>query len=289
MLGAEHLLRLRASGTEFTSASVLPRVAQSLAGKDPHELCKAMEHEDVQGLLVGRSTNPEAGEDATVAERLAAYGYVPGLRAVVLAPEAALYVGDPLQQLSQGSRRALAGVARGLLKGLRPPRIASFPEPLRRVRNLEVMVMLRHRGTPRLWRSARGSSIARASITASVTARRRWAEREHSMGGSLDRLLPELDVEVSLLQEDGTLAVRHVGFVNRVFTPAHGVAYERAGAWRYFLPEATRKWGGDIAVKAYEKLFADDDMSPDSLQRDDLRLYRLVVIELARSPAASAD
>lgn len=149
------------------------------------------------------------------------------------------------------------------------------------------MVLLREEGSPRLWRSARGSSIARALVLATVKARERWIERERAMGAPLDVVLPRLDVEVSLLLEDGTLGARDRAFVERVFTSAHGVAYEQRQSWRYLLPETTRQEGGGSAVRAYERLFAQNGLPPSTLESPSLRLYRLVVDPLSTSPSTT--
>jgi len=105
------------------------------------------------------------------------------------------------------------------------------------------------------------------------------------MGGPLDAQLGALDVEVYLLDEDGTLGARSPAFIERVFGPAYGVAFEHLGSWRYLLPVATRERGGGSAVRAYAALFEDSDMEPDSLSREDVRLYRMLARLLARSPA----
>jgi hypothetical protein len=180
-------------------------------------------------------------------------------------------------------------VARSIVEGARPPRISSFPEPLRRLRNVEVMVLLRERGQARLWRSARGSSLARALVTAAVVARQRWEEREQAMGGPLEEALPNITVEVVRLSEDGTLGARSESFVERVFTPEHGVAYERRGTWHYQLP-GTRPDEPGAAYAAYVELFTDNGLEPEALSRSDVRPYRLVATPLAASdPGAGSD
>lgn len=281
----EDLLRLGGKGTDLVMASEIAPLAEALAGRDPHALLDAMDGAEVGALLADGRGGGDLGEDPTLAVQLAAYGNVEGLAADYLAPAAALYLPSSVQRIEPPLDEALATVARGILEGSRPPRISSFPEPLRRMRNVEVMVMLRDRGRARLWRSARGSSIARALVTASSVARQRWQEREQAMGGPLDRRLPHMDVEVVLLEEDGTLGVRTPSFIERAFTPDHGVAYERRGAWRYLLPEATRSVGGGSPVQAYRVLFGEHGLEEDAFERADLRLYRLVARLLARSPA----
>ena len=148
--------------------------------------------------------------------------------------------------------------------------------------------MLLQGDAPRLWRSARGSSIAGALVSAAKAARERWIERERAMGGRLDDLLPTLDVQVSLLLDDGTLLSRDPGFIDRAFTPVHGVAFESKGAWQYLLPDATRSLGRGSAVRAYQKMFEKEGMRANSFQRPDQRLYRLAVVELARSIAPTS-
>ncbi len=254
-----------------------------LGEADRGALAPAMRTAGIDALLVAAGPRVEE-RDVPLRVALAAYQSVQDLRAVYLAPAYALY--EPAVSTDLGeAAAALPRVARRILEGRTPPRIARFPEPLRRIRNVEVMVLLRDRGRARLWRSARGSSVARALVTATVVARQRWQEREGALGGPLEDRLPLLDVEVSLLEEDGTLGVTTPTFVERVFFDEHGVAYERPGAWRYLLPEATRRAGDGSAVAAYQKLFRDNALPPDSFGRPDLRFYRLVVTELGVSPA----
>ncbi|MAQ19838.1 MAG: hypothetical protein CMN30_34175 [Sandaracinus sp.] len=271
---------VRVEGTELVEPTPL---AEALAGTDGVALARAMADSGIDALLV------EAGEDApeegaTVEQALAAYRHVPGMRGVYLSPTAALYEPSASAELGEVAE-ATARVARRILSGTPPPPITSYPEPLRRIRNVEVMVLLRDFGTARLWRSARSSSIAAALNIATTAARQRWRERQQALGGPLSDRLPGLDVEVSILEEDGTLGAVTPAFIERVFGSEHGVAYERPGAWRYLLPDATRREGEGSAVKAYEALFLDNALPVDSLGRRDLRFYRMVVTELGRSTA----
>lgn len=289
IVGDLALERLGGPGADLVPADRDPAVRRALDGSDPAALAAALRRAGFRGVLAdGRQPPQLRGEDwarATLRRRLAAYGSLPPLRAVHVAPAAALYVLEEPFTLEPRIESALAHVARRLLEGARAPRIQSFPEPLRRLRNVEVMVLLRQGDSPRLWRSARGSSIARALITAAVVARRRWTERQSAMGGPIDAALPTLDVEVAALLEDGTLGSTAPAFVDRAFTPVHGVAYERKGKWRYLLPDATQRHGRGSAVRAYARLFTDNGLETDSLDRSDLRLYRLVAMPLARSVA----
>lgn len=262
-----------------------PALQRALDGVDEAAFDQALVQKHVDGVLAAFKP---IGQARTISERLRALEPVRGLRGDYLTATWALYVPDPLQKLAPTLQTAIATVARGLIAGQRAPRVTSFPEPLRRVQNVEVMVLIRRDGRALLWRSARGSSIARSLLTAGQMARRRWIEREQALGGSLDRLLPKLEIEVALLHEDGTLGERNAAFVDRAFTKDHGVAYERRGSWHYLLPDATQHDGHGSAAKAYAKLFEDNGLPAASLERADLRLYRMLVTTLATSPATEA-
>lgn len=275
---------LRPDGASLITADALPDVAHALAGSDVERLLAALERSRLDALLI----EPVVPASTTsLRASLGSYRHIEGLRGLYLSREAALYGRDAVQEIAPLHREAVAVVARRLIAGARPPNVSSFPEPLRRVRPVEVMVLLRQRGRARLWRSARGSSIASALITAAVIARQRWQEREQAMGGPLDQWLPRLDVEVALLEEDGTLGERDPAFIDRVFFEGHGVGYERKGAWRYLLPDTTREEGKGQASRAYRKLFVDDGLPADSFERHELRLYRLMVQRVAVSAATA--
>jgi len=271
-------------GTEVVLASdaVTTALALEPPDGDARPLAEALDGMDAWGLLV--ETRPP-GNERDVLGRLATYQRTPPLRAVYLTPNEALYTRDLESADALPDGELLARVARGILEGRSAPPMALFPEPLRRMRSVEVMVLLRANGTARLWRSARGSSIARALITACVVARERWHERAQALGGPLDGQLSRLDVEVALLHEDGTLSEPSESFIDRVFTPVHGVAFERTRSWRYYLPDATRERGGGSAVAAYSALLIENGHEPSVLGEAQLRLYRLVVTNLGRSPA----
>jgi len=263
-------------------------LASELDGHDEAALMEAMEREGVGAIVVAHGASAADESDARpLRERLASYDALERFACVYLTPEAALYVPRTELVLPPILSGALAHVARAIVANAAVPRVQSFPEPLRRIRNVEVMVLLSDGDRPRLWRSARGSSVARALITAATVARQRWTERETAMGGSLARVLPTLDVSVHVLEEDGTLGSRAHPFIESAFRPGHGVAFEHRGNWHYLLPEATRERGHGSAVEAYEALLSDQDMPPESLDRPDLRLYRSVARRVAISPAPS--
>lgn len=278
--GEPDLGRLAGDGTELVSVRDLPALQRALEGTDPAAVGRAMDGAGLAGLLVDtRDAGGEGGGD-DVAARLRRYDHVPGLVGEYLAPAAALYLRREPVDTPPPLDAALAGVARGILEGKRPPKLQSFPGPLRRIRDVEVMVLLRQGARPRLWRSARGSSLARALVTAAVVARDRWQEREGAMGGSLDVVLPELTIEVSLLIDDGTLGDDDPAFLERALAKPHGAGYERKGTWRYLLPERMPS----SAMDAFERLFRENGLSPEQAWgRPDVRLYRLVVHPLARS------
>jgi hypothetical protein len=287
VVGGTELLRVRAEG-----ATLVPEARSGLTelldGNDERAFTDALTHAGFGAILADERAGGELGDAPTLRDRLTHFGSFDTLAGDYLTPTAALYVLRTDLVIDPPLDEALAHVARAIVAGASPPRVQSFPEALRRIRNVEVMVMLEDRGHPRLWRSARGSSIARALLTAAVVARQRWREREAAMGGSIDVVLPTLDVSVYLLDEDGTLGSRSPTFVERVFTPAHGVAFDHRGTWRYLLPDATREEGEGSAVRAYRALFLDSDLDEDSLSRDDVRAYRMLARRLAVSPAPIA-
>ena len=275
VVGGEELLRLQARGTELVAVAQTPELDKALQGEDDRAVAQAMQRAQVQALLV--DAQPGVVPDRyRLGAKLARYQHFEALQGAYLAPEATLYVLDPVRDWSPALRAGMAEVARRMVGGALPPRVRSFPEVTRRMEPAEVMVLLRNDSRARLWRSARGSSFARALLTAAEVARQRWMERETAMGGPLDRLLPRMQVEVALLQDDGELGSRDESFVNRVVLPVHGVAYEHKGAWRYLLPEATH--GPSLTpAKAYAKLFTDDGLPDDSLGSRELRPYRMAV------------
>ncbi|MFO0681689.1 MAG: hypothetical protein U0234_06545 [Sandaracinus sp.] len=292
VLGAPDLLRLHPEGSTFVTEPELSELSATLDGTDDRLFARMLTSEGIAAVLVDGRQPPAIaeGETPTVRQRLAHYAGFEALACEHLAPTAALYTPRTNLVIDPPLDEALAHVARAVLRGTPSPRVSSFPEPLRRIRNVEVMVMLEDRGHPRLWRSARGSSIGRALLTAAVVARQRWSERQSAMGGPIDRVLPTLDVSVYLLDEDGTLGARSAPFIETAFTdlpgmPEHGVAFDHRGTWRYLLPDATREQGEGSAVRAYRSLFADSDMDEDSFERDDVRLYRMLARRLAISRA----
>ena len=281
--GSASFRSLSPDGTEMVPIDRFPDLAKAVAGDAPKAVREALQRHRIEVLML--KPDATAFAPTSVGAQLASYARVPELRGVYLSRAAVIYASDPVDQLPDAQRQATAVVARALIGGARPPKPASFPDELRRVRPVEVMVLLRRGGRPRLWRSARGSSIASALVTAAVVARQRWQEREQAMGGMLDDLLPSMDVEIALLEDDGTIGDRDPAFIDRVFEEEHGVGYERKGAWRYLLPDATEHAGRGRASRAYRKLFVDDGLPAESFERSELRLYRLLVRSLAISPA----
>lgn len=285
VLGAADLLTIPAVDATLIPAESAPMRA-ALQSEDEAALVAAMNEAGARAILAEWAATTDGSERSNQA-RLQRYDAFAQLGCVYLTPRVALYELRDALQIPPLLSGALAHVARVVVAGGAVPRVQSFPEPLRRIHNVEVMVLLSQGGTPRLWRSARGSSIARALLTAAVVARQRWNERESAMGGPLARVLPTLDVRVDLLDEDGTLSARDQPFIDRAFSPTHGVAYEHRGNWHYLLPEATRERGEGSSFRAYTSLLSDGDLPPEGLQRSDVRLYRSLARVVAESPAPS--
>jgi len=300
-LHAADLAPAGSAGTAFVRESSLPPIAAALAGSDASALCTALTDAGLSGLLIATATNgsttsapatakPLAMKKPSLIQQLAHYAHVDGLQGVYLSRSVALYTLDPLRSWSPALRAGLAQVARRLVGGAAPPRLSSFPESVRRLEPVEVMVLLRSGDTPRLWRSARGSSFARALLTAASVARQRWIERANALGGRLGDVLPTLTVELSLLQDDGEIATRNDAFADQVIMPEHGVGYEYKGTWHYLLPEAAHGQG-QTPSRAYKQLFQDDGLPEDSLKHPEVRPYRVAVqrIEVSEPQPAAED
>lgn len=255
-------------------------LSSALRGTDAELLAEKLSAE--KGAALALAAQPSA---PGLAGKLGAMEHVPGLRALALSPERVLVAPHREPELTLRERDALAYVARALLHGAREPALGSFPPSLRRVERVEVMVLLRERGEARLWRSARSTSIARALLTAARVARERWRERESAMGGPLTRRLLDLDVEVSLLSEDGVLLSRAADFVNRAITAQHGVGFEYKSDWHYLLPDDVPRRGHGSAQRALVALLNDRGFQPAVLGESALRLYRFVALTLGISKA----
>ncbi|MET0386960.1 MAG: hypothetical protein ABW321_13425 [Polyangiales bacterium] len=264
---------LKPNGTELVALASLPQLTAAIEGADRDALVAAISASRVQGILLDVE---QAAERRGLLHELADYARVPGLQGAYLDRHAALYMLDPVRVWSPQLRAGLAHVARRLVAGEAQPRMDSFPEVVRRLDSVEVMVLLRSGEHARLWRSARGSSFARALLTATSVARQRWIERSAALGGKLEQMLPTLQLELSLLQDDGEIGTRSEAFVDLVTKPEHGVGYERKGGWHYLLPDVTHK-GGRKPSSAYRQLFKDDGLPVESMEHRDLRMYRLAV------------
>ncbi|MDB4972947.1 MAG: hypothetical protein JWN48_1288 [Myxococcaceae bacterium] len=279
-----------ADGVELRCTGVRLESARSLAGPlgatEGEALAAALRKVKGSAIAVVPQQAPGTGSPAPqpLSDQLAMLQHVPSLRAVLLSPELAVYVPAREVELSFAEREALAYVARVLFRGAREPSVASFPAALRRVERVEVMVMLSQRGEPRLWRSARGTSIARALLTATRVARERWREREQAMGGPLAKRLIELDVEVALLSEDGYLLRTQRSFVDRAITAMHGIGFDYRTAWHYLLPRDVRKRkGGPFAALSAQ--ITEQGLPLSILGESDTRVYRFVPLTLGLSRA----
>ncbi len=283
VVGDRDLARVEAEGAELVEARRVRGLEAALSGTDEEELERVMRREAIGGLMIDlRGQGPRRPQ--SLRDRLRACEQMSLLSGAYLTPMAALYVRWRGVRLTPELGAIVARAARQIVGGSTLPPMRSFPEPLRRSQNVEVMVMLRQGERPRLWRSARGGSIARALITAASVARERWVDRETAMGGSIDERLPSMSVEVYLLEEDGTLGDRTNGFMERMFGPHHGVAFEDRGSWHYLTPEATVERGRGSVRRAYLELFDDQGYTRESWDRPDLRFYRLVARPVGTSP-----
>jgi hypothetical protein len=286
-IGGSDLERLASGDTRVRRASDLRGAEAALAGGDGRALSALLRAAGIARVVVDARRASAVPAGGRVSARLASLERVEGFRGRLLSPVAGIYDTSEPHDVSRTIGDAMARVARELLVGARAPRFGSFPEIVRRPRGfVEVLIVVREHGAPKLWRSSRGSSIARGLLTAAQVARGRWAEREQALGGPIETVLSHCEVELALIDEDGTIEEGSTSFIDRVITPVHGVGYERRGAWRYHLPEQVHRSPGVTGVRGFERLFDEFGVAPtEGFARRDLRLYRLVVTPLGRSPA----
>lgn len=261
------------AGVSWDAADAHPEVQEAVRGTDPDRLRSALQDAGLVGLWVEAKPRGSWDPELPLEQRFAAAGVIRGFRGDTLTSEGLLYVIDRTEWPVVLADRVLGRAARSILEGSEPPPVEDFPEELRQQQPVEVLVLLRGPRGPRLWRSARAESIAEGLITASVAARQRWEERSETMGGPLGERLDELDVEVALLFDDGTIDPRAVSLIDALVKPVHGVAYEQPTRWRYLLPRATL--GAGSPTEAFRKLFVENGLPEDSFERRDLRLYRI--------------
>jgi hypothetical protein len=282
------------------------RIAQVLLVDGARVQCERVSSRDLAplgpdwaGLPIGEAVARLAAQKATalglvpgagswqgpLLPQLAALQHVSGLRGVALAPEFSSYTAAREPKLSARESDALAYVARALFRGAREPNVSSFPSSLRKVESVEVIVTLSERGRPLLWRSVRGTSIARTMLTAVRVARDRWRESEHSKGGPLEKRLLSLDVEVGMLSEDGTLASLKKAFVDDAITKQHGLGFDFRNDWHYLSPAEVLTRGKGSAYAALQSLMSDKGLAAGALNDPNLRVYRFVPITLGVSKA----
>ena len=274
------------AGTVWLTPPDVPAAALDATGADPLAASAALRAAQVRGIYVplDDGPTPRAREDAPLAARFRALEYVPGFEGRLLARKFALYA--PVAPVTiDDLGPVLARAARTLLGGAPPPPDRIVPAALLAPQEVELLVMLREDGAPRLWRSAKGPTLISALVTASQAARARWTERAGAMGEDLDDALPRLDVEVALMVRDGTFVSRDPGFIAQATTPGHGVGFEQVGSWHYTLPAATRRAGDGAA--ALRALFVSNGLPADDFSAPQLRLYRFVVRTIARSRATT--
>lgn len=271
-------------GLSWVDAPEDTELGRALRASDASQSQAALERAGVTTLLLDLSVARHAPR-TSVLGGLAAFRVVDGFRTIHLSPEYVLAERFEMPSLSERERDALARVARQILAGSQPPRLAQFPPSLRAPHPAEVLLMLRRpTGELALWRSARSSSLASGLLTAVGVARQRWDARTSALGGSLADELPRFTVEVALLVDDGTLGSHARGFLDQAITTEHGVAYDDPSVWRYLLPEAEERVRADSGSSAFRALFRDNQLREDAFDRDDLRLYRVRVVPLSRSP-----
>ncbi len=163
VVGGSDLVRLASPGATLVPEQDAAALTPLLDGRDERAFTDALTDAGFGAVLVdGRGVREEIEDPArgpTVRERLVHYAGFETLACEYLADAAALYEPRTGLVIEAPLDEALAHVARAVLSGVRSPRVSSFPEPLRRIRNVEVMVMLEDRGHHGAERRAVGRGV----------------------------------------------------------------------------------------------------------------------------------
>ncbi len=268
---------LHVDGTSWPAPESPSIIAAALVRDHSDDFVRALERGHIAGVLVARGS----AEPSTVWGALRNFAAVEGLRGVFVSEDVAYYELDPNPTVDAIYGLALATVSRRMLEGADAPQERSFPEPLRVARAAEVLVALRDGQTDRMWRSARGTSIANALLVATAALKTRWQERASAMGESLPSAMRHLNVVVSMMNDDGTLESQAGRTLDVAITDAHGVGYSDRSDWKYALPHAVRQAGG--GRNALRHLLEEAHESETTLLRADVRVYRFTVTEVGVS------
>ncbi len=107
------------------------------------------------------------------------------------------------------------------------------------------------------------------------------------MGGPLSKSLLELDVEVTLLSEDGTLLGTQSSFLNAAVKAEHGVGFDYRTSWHYVLPRDMPRQGGPS--KALSSQLKEQGLTMAALAQTDARVYRFLPLPLGISRAPTSE
>lgn len=267
-------------GTRFETIRDDSPLGAALASADPSVGRRAFDAARLHALVIDVARARLAPASSCLG-RLGRFESVEGFRTIALETGRILVEPFDLPVLSDEEKAALPRVARQILAGGTPPRLSQFPAHLRAPVTVEVLLALRQQnGELSLWRSARASSIASGLLTATRVAMERWNAREENLGGSLGAALHNVDVEVALLVDDGTIVTRADGFIDQVIGPTYGVAFDQPSSWHYLLPESPERRRAGSGSAAFRALFVDRRGRPDGISDRSIRLYRVRVLTL---------
>lgn len=275
-------------GARIERVEAASAFGRALVAAETDPIRDAFEAAGIRTLVLEIAAVGSAPE-ASFVGRIARYGFVPGFHTVLL--EAGRLVVEPfdLPSFTDAERAAAPRVARQILLGGTPPRISQFPARLRAPVPVEVLLALRRRdGGLALWRSARATSIASGLLTTTRVAMERWEARRENLGGSLADAVRAGDVEVAILVDEGTIATRAPGFVDRVVGPGFGVAYDDHSSWHYLLPDAPARVAARTGSAAFAALFEDTQRRTTSIDDPGIRLYRIRVLPVGVDRASDA-
>ncbi len=275
--------------TAITDARRVAGLGAALDGIDGNAVGAAMSAAHLDGLLV-RTDGVVRAPAGSVAARLATLRPVSGLTAVFMDDSTALYERDEPVAIGAEDARRLVSVARLVLTGAAAPSERIFPEALRRAHPVEVGIVVRNLdGTPLIWRSARGGSIARALLDATFSLMNHWSTPTQDRVGTLHNALLTRRISVVIFHDKGVLGARSPEFLRRAAGAGWSVGYERSVNWEYVLPGAPGTPAVD-PVAALSDLAHQRGIAAPGYLRPDVTLYRFRAVQLIEhEPFAAVD
>lgn len=264
------------STTPMVPVGRVPALATALASNRSESVAAAIRQGHVDGLLVPTDGSGGSG----VAGALSRMRPSPGLTAVYLDEQSAIYEPSERPALSHDDAQRLIAVARLILSGATAPPERLFSEPIRQLRPVEVALVIRNGHDAVLWRSTRAGSIARAFLDVCFAVLDRWSTRQQERFGRLRDGLRTLSLSLAVFYDKGVLGTRSPEFLRRAADPrVWGVGYERTTSWEYVLPPTPWSHEADPA-RSLVTLGRDRGLPEPGYLRPEITVYRFRALQM---------